>query len=46
MAALGGPRPVNFGDFVADFGFFELRKHGIGLELQDPSYATGHPSHP
>ena len=34
MAAGGIARQVKFGDFVADFDSFELRKHGIRLKLQ------------
>jgi DNA-binding winged helix-turn-helix (wHTH) protein len=33
MAALGAPRRVKFGDFIADFHSFELHKHGIRLKL-------------
>lgn len=32
------PRRVQFGDFVADFHSFELRKHGIRLKLQDQPF--------
>jgi TolB-like protein/DNA-binding winged helix-turn-helix (wHTH) protein/Flp pilus assembly protein TadD len=34
MAAPGIARLAKFGDFVADFDSFELRKHGIRLKLQ------------
>jgi len=34
MVVLSAPRRVKFGDFVADFDSFELRKYGIRLKLQ------------
>src|SRR3974390_1108232 len=38
MTASSTPRRVKFGDFVADFDSFELRKHGIRLKLQDQPF--------
>jgi TolB-like protein/DNA-binding winged helix-turn-helix (wHTH) protein len=38
MTTLSAPRRVKFGDFVADFDSFELRKHGIRLKLQDQPF--------
>src|SRR6266850_4904036 len=38
MTAPSAPRQVRFGDFVADFDSFELRKHGIRLKLQDQPF--------
>jgi TolB-like protein/DNA-binding winged helix-turn-helix (wHTH) protein/Flp pilus assembly protein TadD len=38
MIASSTSRRVKFGDFVADFDSFELRKHGIRLKLQDQPF--------
>src|SRR4029077_536851 len=38
MATTSAPGRVKFGDFVADFDSFELRKHGIRLKLQDQPF--------
>jgi hypothetical protein len=39
MATSSALGRVKFGDFVADFDSFELRKHGIRLKLQDQPFA-------
>lgn len=38
MAVKRPTQRVSFGDFVADFDAFELRKHGIRLKLQDQPF--------
>jgi len=38
MTTAGAPQRAKFGDFVADFNSFELRKHGIRLKLQDQPF--------
>lgn len=38
MIVPSGLRRAKFGDFVADFDSFELRKHGIRLKLQDQPF--------
>jgi TolB-like protein/DNA-binding winged helix-turn-helix (wHTH) protein/Tfp pilus assembly protein PilF len=38
MAVNRPTQRVSFGDFVADFDAFELRKHGIRLKLQDQPF--------
>jgi TolB-like protein/DNA-binding winged helix-turn-helix (wHTH) protein/Tfp pilus assembly protein PilF len=38
MAVTSPPSRAKFGDFVADFHTFELRKHGIRLKLQNQPF--------
>jgi len=38
MTAPNAPERARFGDFVADFNSFELRKHGIRVKLQDQPF--------